>query len=467
MNNQTNTTQNITSEEVANVLNLDLANYIDTYNYINAYHRYDRDFKILEDNKAKQVGFELEVQCNDYNVDLNKMAFLTRQNFDCLTASDCSIGRGYEIITDVLGLDDLRNKKNAKTKAFFKYLQDNNFKSHDANGESCGLHIHVNRDKLIDGYDINDTDKHNKFIDIVCILELLFDNFKNELKTFSRRSYNHFGYCSFLSDLSDTKKDLFTIKNLKNDNYSSHSVAINLQHRNTLEFRIFRGTLELDTIIASIELCYNLIEIAKGIYNKTITNYKKITWNYIVNYNSDYSELIAYNDKRKIVSNVSYIDNTILEQAKRLKANQKTIKKSEKTKALLINIDAYLTTHARRILKLKNSISDLRALRDIVGVNYNAKKIKQYFDVETLKSDRYNIDTTLLINLRDKYDTLTNAYYNLISKVIDGKIYYYFSDDNMKYYTDVLKEIKKIEASEEYHALHYQVRDLLRGGIEL
>ena len=57
MNNQTNTTQNINSEEVANVLNLDLTNYIDAYNYINAYHCYDRAFKTLETDKKKQVGF--------------------------------------------------------------------------------------------------------------------------------------------------------------------------------------------------------------------------------------------------------------------------------------------------------------------------------------------------------------------------------------------------------------------------
>lgn len=464
MNNQTNTTQNITSEGVQNLLNLSLDNYNCDYNYINAYHCYDRAFKTLETDNKKQVGFELEVQNTNYNIDLNKMAFLTRQNFGCLTASDSSIGRGHEIISDITSLDNLQADKD-KNKALFKYLSDNDFTSHNASGERCGLHIHINRNKLVDNYDINNAEKQSEFIAKICILELIFDNFKSELKAFSRR--NNFNYCTFLSDSIDTKKSLDVIKQNKDfGTYSSHSVAINLQHKDTIEFRIFRGTLEYDTLIASIQLCNNLVEIAKGIFNKTITNYKKLNWQYIIDFNADYEELKAYNTKRNIQSNVNYIDGTILERARQLKLNKQYIKKSEKAKALLINIDAYLTTHARRILKLKKTINDLRTLRDITSVNNQARQIKRYFGIETLKSDRYNLDIDLLNTLRNNYDVLTDVTYHLLSKQIDGKTYYYLSDDNLKYYTNILADIKKIEASEDYKKLHYQVRDLLRGGVE-
>lgn len=446
------------------VLNLDLANYNSSYNYINGYHSYDRAFAVLESDKAKQVGFELEVQNNNRNIDLNKQAFLVRQNFACLTASDSSIGRGFEIISDITSEPNLQADKD-KNKALFKYLNDNDFTSHNADYEKCGLHIHINRNRLVSDYDINNTDKHNELIQKVCILELIFDNFKNELKAFSRRS--NFSYCNFLSDNNDTRKSLDVIKTLKCfDTYSSHSVAINMQHKDTIEFRIFRGTLEYNTLLASIQLCNNLVDIAKDIYDKKITNYRKLNWSYIINYNSNYNELKDYNAKRNIQSNVNYVDETILERARQLKIDKQYIKRSEKTKALLINIDAYLTTHARRITKLKKSIEEIRRLKDIVSVNNQARLIKQYFGVETLKSDRYNIDINLLTTLRNNYDALTDVTYNLRCKAIAGKNYYYLSDDNLKYYTNILADIKKIEASEEYHTLHYQVRDLLRGGID-
>ena len=463
--NETNTTQqNITSEEV---LNLDFTAYDSMYNYINGYHNYDRHFDILETDAKKQVGFELEVQCNNRNIDLNKMAFLTRQNFGCITASDSSIGRGYEIISDITSLDKLQADKD-NNKALFKYLSDNDFVSHNAYNEKCGLHIHINRNKLVDNYDINNEEKQNEFIAKICILELLFDNFKSELKAFSRR--NDFYYCTFLGDRFDTRKSVDVInanKDFTLGTWGAHSVAINVQHKDTIEFRIFRGTLEYDTLIASIQLCNNLVEIAKGIFDKTITNYKKLNWQYIIDYNANYEELKAYNTKKNIQSNVNYIDETILERARQLKLNKQYIKRSEKAKALLINIDAYLTTHARRITKLRKSLEELRQLQNNCGCDRQALRIKDCFGIETLKSDRYNINTALMRKLRDNYDKLHEACYDLLNKDINGKTYYYFSDDNLKYYTNILADIKSIEASEEYKELHYQVRDLLRGGVEL
>ena len=65
----------------------------------------------------------------------------------------------------------------------------------------------------------------------------------------------------------------------------------------TVEFRLFRGTTKYNTLMASIQLIDNIINIAR--YKTEVEN---ITWKDIINYNEEYEELIKYNEKRNIIS---------------------------------------------------------------------------------------------------------------------------------------------------------------------
>ena len=50
-----------------------------------------------------------------------------------------------------------------------------------------------------------------------------------------------------------------------------HYYAINIANENTIEFRIFRGTLNLNTIMATLQLVNNMAITAK---NKTVNEIK-------------------------------------------------------------------------------------------------------------------------------------------------------------------------------------------------
>ena len=120
------------------------------------------------------------------------------------------------------------------------------YRSHDAG--TCGLHIHIDRDYFIDQ---GVSDEHAGYY-----LTLLSQRFERELTRFSRRRNN--GWCEYFNgtDWTDHDYDYLSLDQKAADccaNYD-HSIAVNMEHSATFELRIFRGTLKLSTLIASLAL---------------------------------------------------------------------------------------------------------------------------------------------------------------------------------------------------------------------
>ena len=79
-------------------------------------------------------------------------------------------------------------------------------------------------------------------------------------------------------------------------------VALNTIHANTFEFRIFKGTLNYGTLVATMQLVDNIARIVKDIPNNDtmFDTLEKIKFDDIINYRP-YAELTAYWEKRKAV----------------------------------------------------------------------------------------------------------------------------------------------------------------------
>ncbi len=190
---------------------------------------------------------------------------------------DGSLRDGCEIIFQPMTLAYILEHKEF-LRGGLKLIEEKGGTSHD-NGR-CGLHVHVARASLTP--------------DAVDNLYTMFAVFEKELTLFSRRTT--FNYCAFMrfSNLICDHIPFVDKEYISYHKTTGHCCALNNQHNNTLEFRIFRGTTNFRTFIATLCLVNNMCEIAMS-----KSNLNGLTWNDIINRNN-YTELKEYNASKHI-----------------------------------------------------------------------------------------------------------------------------------------------------------------------
>lgn len=212
------------------------------------------------------MGVELEIDKGD-NVRECASALKTlseRENHFYLK-DDGSLDNGIEIVTHPCSLEYHENS--FPWKEVVKTAKEYKFKSHDA--ETCGLHIHVNRNSL-------GADSFEKEATIAKII-LLVDRFWNQMVKFSRRGESEMNRWAKKPDAdiqeTDTLDDI--VDKVKNSSDSRY-YAVNLENWNTIEFRMYRGTLNLSTIMATLQFTKALCFYAK---NTELEECMKVSWN--------------------------------------------------------------------------------------------------------------------------------------------------------------------------------------------
>ena len=200
------------------------------------------------DNRKPRVllGLELEMEVNDncskYDVAekvLNNVGKFKNYQY-ALLENDGSLSHGFEMVTSYTGLD-----VHAKQLQFFTNPL-RNAKSH--NTSTCGLHVHICKSDM--------TTLHASKM----VLFINDDNNKALVECVARRteaSYARFknkaGDKSWLKDsVRHSKSKANQLRNLNSDRYE----ALNFQNDKTIEFRLFKGSLKYQTIMACLEFTY-------------------------------------------------------------------------------------------------------------------------------------------------------------------------------------------------------------------
>ena len=201
--------------------------------------------------------------------------------------TDGSLSCGFEIVTHPFTLDYHMSQKEVY-RNMFKYAVSQGYKSHDC--DTCGLHIHVGREFMGYNEDVQDL--------TVAKILYVFEKFWDTFVKLSRRSTQRLNdwakrYC--FSDLSDMNK------NLENAKGRGRYYAVNLENDNTIEFRMFRGTLNVDTFMATIQLISTIVNKCKDL---SIEELHHITFEDLIK--SDYGELNSYVTKR--LNNEKYFE---------------------------------------------------------------------------------------------------------------------------------------------------------------
>lgn len=207
------------------------------------------------------LGVELEIDCGGEDEDNAKYVYdtMNKNGEHIYCKHDGSLSDGFEIVTYPCTIE---YHKQLKYEEMFDWLVKNKYRSHDTS--TCGMHVHINR-----SYFGND-----KLTRDLCISKLLylFEKYWDKVELIARRPSNRFAR-RFLLEEDETPIDLYA-KSQASDKYG----AINLKHKDTVEIRIFKGTLNYSTYISTLEFVSVMARIAK---ETDIYEIQFVTWDKI------------------------------------------------------------------------------------------------------------------------------------------------------------------------------------------
>lgn len=192
----------------------------------------------------RYFGLEIETECTG---DITEV--IENENYYWATY-DSSIqclngGCAAEIVTQPTTFKAWQNYSDA----FFDALENN-----CVTNNSCGLHIHVNRDSVSDETiekAILFISKHYEKVTIFA------DRLMCNICSYAGNNLEH--YKDYYPNSKSVKEEINIVKRGK-DNVRHKYLAINTLHKNTYEFRIFNSTVDKDRILAYIEFVDALLE---------------------------------------------------------------------------------------------------------------------------------------------------------------------------------------------------------------
>jgi len=165
------------------------------------------------------------------------------------------------------------------------------YKSHELG--TCGLHIHISKSAFGNMKSMQDGNIA-KFLYIM-------EKFWPQMVKFSRRTGNSMDRWARKYNLANIQDTNAISEEAYNKNYEERHHCINLLRTDTVEVRIFRGTLNPYTLKASIQLCELMRSIAM---NSRLDDIHNMSWDDFKNMASNepdkYPELLGYFDRRHL-----------------------------------------------------------------------------------------------------------------------------------------------------------------------
>ena len=154
------------------------------------------------------------------------------------------------------------------------------------NGKDCGMHVHVSKSFFENNINTN-------ILKIMTIFEKFWDN----IVTFSRRRSEQVDHWCKKVEFNKTDTPSLVIEKHKS---SGRYSSVNLVPSNTIELRIFRGTLNINTLFATLEFVSNMCIMCKNTDIQTISTMDWSTFVRSLTAISD-NHLSDYLAKRKLI----------------------------------------------------------------------------------------------------------------------------------------------------------------------
>ncbi len=240
---------------INNIISNKTKTYIHQFNYV---PKYIKHFMPGEsEDTTLLLGAEIEVGGNNNISSDNDKNSTVKKCIQIMNGSDSDEENliysthdstvQIEFDTMPCSLEFHKNKMNYRE--MFEYLDKEGYKGHDC--ETAGLHIHANRSYL-------GKSRISQELVISKILYIL-EKFNNEICVIARRDNDY-------SEFAGEKQNEDSIVEL----YGKYKdkgkrAALNLQHKDTIEFRMFKSTLKYETFILTLEFVKDIIDYAKSV----------------------------------------------------------------------------------------------------------------------------------------------------------------------------------------------------------
>ena len=230
--------------------------------YLEDYHHTEAEYFLATcpDNAQPYLGVELEMEFSTSDARENAAEYI-RTNaaygsfYECKEDGSLS-DYGMEVVTQpatpayhMAGYDKLMLSAGARYDAT----------SHD-NGH-CGLHIHIDRN-YFDATGILEAS-----IRAAYIMDTIFSNCEPQIVNFTRRRYAQLNHWAQLMNMNVCKSErtlAYKLKEYRSSKYTRYQ-AVNTDNTQTIELRLFRGTLNAETYYATLELVAGLAYLTRAL----------------------------------------------------------------------------------------------------------------------------------------------------------------------------------------------------------
>lgn len=251
---------------------------------IHEYH-YTPDL-VFHGKGLRHLGVELEIDHGGKRSrNAEQLLSVANQGAENLyIKSDGSLDNGLELVTHPMTLDYHLNQM--PWAAVLNKAAELGYLSHRA--ETCGLHVHVSRLAFGCTYEQQET----------AIARLLFfvEKFWPEMLRFSRRTQSQLSRWAARYGLKLHPKEIL---NHAKNSCAGRYTAVNLTNSDTIEIRLFRGTLKLNTLIATLQMVNLICEVAISLSDEEL---QALSWYDFLEMIGE-PELVTYLKERRLYVN--------------------------------------------------------------------------------------------------------------------------------------------------------------------
>ena len=333
--------------------------YIHQFNYV---PKYIKHFMPGEsEDTTLLLGAEIEVGGNNNVTSDNDKNSTVKKCIQIMNGSDSDEENliysthdstvQIEFDTMPCSLEFHKNKMNYRE--MFEYLDKEGYKGHDC--ETAGLHIHANRSYL-------GKSRISQELVISKILYIL-EKFNDEICVIARRDNDY-------SEFAGEKQNEDSIVEL----YGKYKdkgkrAALNLQHKDTIEFRMFKSTLKYETFILTLEFVKDIIDYAKSV---DIEEIELAKWSDLMNcFSSELRKYYEFRYQKKVKdingSTVKQIRKRISKLKSELKNSKNFFEKNKLQQEYCYLKKEYkeLNKKEKKLIKMKRRIVESETISSI------------------------------------------------------------------------------------------------------
>lgn len=154
---------------------------------------------------------------------------------------------------------------------------------------TCGLHVHISRATF--GKTEREQDGP------IARVLYFFEKHWEELLKFSRRTPRQLKRWAACYGYKKQPRDI--LEHAKKGCHAGRYICVNLTNRDTVEFRMFRGTLKVNTLFATLQLLDRICNVALSLSDEEL---KSLSWTTFVT-GCTQPELIQYLKERRLYIN--------------------------------------------------------------------------------------------------------------------------------------------------------------------